>query len=913
MFKNLLASLIFFSQIATSQASVVGRVIDTDDKSPIEFATVAVFSAKDTTLIAGTITSDNGRFSLNRLPEGDFLLRISFTGYVSFHKDIEIANDGQPLDVGDIQLIKGVMLDEFQITEMFDPIVIRGDTVEFVADAFRPTEGSMLEELLKRLPGVEIERDGKITFNGKEVRQILVDGEEFFSTDPQVAAKNIPADFVERIQAFLKQSDEARFTGIDDGDEQMVLNIILKPEIKMGWFGRLRVGGGLDHSNNFRYANSANINSFRGRDRLMILGNFNNAGRASGDDDWVQTDDGDHFRIGGGWMGMTTLISPMVNFVKKFDDRWSLTGSYRYSNEDYKEEEDRFSEVFLPVGSQFNRTEANRHGLVQQHAFNSEIKYTPNERNEFTIRPSLTFSNNSWETISDFDLRDTLAIINKGRTESSSESSNHNLRLQLSYGHRFAKPRRTFRINVDGTLTERNSDAKNFTIRHFSEFSEFPSDTTNRQMISVGNTYLFSAGATYVEPLPRDFTLSFTYRVAGNENKNERSQYNFNPITEKFDQLDSVFSNNFGNSFFQQTLSAQIQRTTEKYTYSLGFNAMPSRTLSFVEGQPDISRDVFNLGPQASFRYNFTKQSNLNFRYNGTTNQPREFHLQQVPSNLNPSIVSLGNPELKPEFEHRIHLQFSHFSAENHSNIHTSFQIHATQNKIANVTLYNPDLFPSNIVLDSAIFRPGGRINTYANIIDDFDYSVWGHISYGRPFFERKLHVNVSIGINVRNSKNVIDESINVMNTLGISPGLRLMYREDRFNIGLNGGISPTNTTFSLQPERNDGFNRKHAGADFSLHIIKDKLTLTSDITYQTQTGMSAGFNPTSTIWNAQLSYNIGKTNNAQLLLRVVDILNNRQDTFRWTWDNSINDITYKNTLRRFFMVSFIYNKRQTM
>lgn len=884
-------------------------MIDAEDKSPVEFATVAVFSAKDTVLVNGTTTSDDGHFILDQIFKGKFILRVSFVGYMAFYKDIEITNDNELFEIGDIQLEKGVMLDEFQISEMLVPVVVRGDTVEFAADAFRPIEGSMLAELLKRLPGVEVDREGRITFNGRAVRQILVDGEEFFSTDPQVAARNIPADFVYRVQTFLKQSDEARFTGIEDGEEQMVINVILRPEIRMGWFGRVSLGAGVDNSNNFRYANSANINSFRGRNRLMILGNFNNAGRESGDADWIQLEDGsgDNFRIGGGWTGMSRLISPMANFVKRIDDTWSFSGSYRYSNDDERHEEHNLTESFLPTGSQFSRIERSTHSLREQHSFNTEIRYTPNERNEFIIRPSFSFNSRSGSRNTDFDLKDdTLAMINQGTTQNPFEYFGTTARLRLSYGHRFAKPRRTLRVNFDGMLYNGDDRWYMHTIRHF---AVLPSDTTNLQIISLSNRHNFSAGVTYTEPLTENFIFSFTYRLSSSESRSEREQYRFNSNTNEFDLLDTAFSNNFGSSFFQQTISAQIQRTAERHTYSLGFNLVPSKTLSFIEGQPNVSQNAFNFGPQASFRYTFNNRSSLNFRYNGVTRQPQVFQLRPIPSNSNPSVLVLGNPELKPEFMHTIHANFSYFSPERHSNMNTSLHFDITQNRIANVTIQNPDLFP-DIPLDSAIFRPGGRINTFENM--DFEYRGWGQFSYSIPLFERRLFVSISTSADVSSSKHVIDDRTNVMNSLGISQGLRLMYREERFHIGLNGHIGRSNTTFSLQPERNEISDRLSTGADFTLHIIKNRLVFSSDINYQTQTGMSAGFNPTSTIWNAQLSYNIGRNNNAQLLLRISDILNDRQDTFRWTRDNAISDVTHRNTLRRLFMVSFVYNKRQT-
>ena len=497
-------------------------------------------------------------------------------------------------------------------------------------------------------------------------------------------------------------------------------------------------------------------------------------------------------------------------------------------------------------------------------------------------------------------------MINHGISRNSTEGSNTMARLRLSYGHKFTKPQRTLRVNFDGTLQNGNQTSYNYTIRHF---TILPTDTLNQRVQSLNNTNRWNMGITYTEPLIRDFILSLSYNVSSSENSNERLQHHYNPITNKFDDFDTVFSNNFGDYFFQQNVLVQIQKQVEKYNYSLGLGMLPSHRSSFVEGQPDVPQSVFNLAPQARFSYKFDKQTSLNLRYNGSTRQPRTFQLQHIPTNTDPSNVFLGNPELKPEFNHQIHAQFSHFSEEKKSNIFASFWFDLTQNHIANVTIFNPDLFP-DIPLDSAIFRPGGRITTYDNV--DLIYSGNGHMTYGMPFFNEKLRISVSASGSIRNSKAIIDNEINIINTVGMHPNLSVMWKRDAYSIRLSGGMGKTNSRFSLQSDRNNVSDFSSLGADFTWQIIKDKLSLSTDINYQDQRGLAAGLNPTFTLWNAQLSYNIGKKNDAQLLLRVVDILNDRQDTWRWASGNSIQDITYFNTLRRFFMVSFIYNKRQT-
>ena len=905
--KTLIAALLLcLAPMSFSQTRVSGRVVDAESTSPVPFATVAVYSAKDTSLVDGAISSDNGRFIVSKVPQGEYVLRASFVGYITFYQDIEITDESKAFEMGDIALQKGIELDEFELVATAVPVLFRGDTMEYSADAFRPIEGSMLEELLKRLPGVDIDRDGKITVNGKTVSQILVEGEIFFTDDPQIAAKNIPADFVQKVQAFEKKSDEAMFTGIDDGREQTVLNLILKPEIKMGWFGRLRVGGGFDASNHFRYANSININSFRGSDQLTILGNFNNSGPLSGERDWAEDGAGGWIQMGGGHQGMTKLLSPMVNLVKKFDTRWSIRGSYRYDHNDHELIQSTYRENILPHGSQFFNQESTRQSLMQRHNLNAEVKYTPNERNELTIQPMLSFTDGSGNTRSIYDLRDdTLALVNHGNRRGSSENSSYSTQLRLSYGHRFAKPRRTFRTNLNGSLGHNNSTSYSYALTHF---PERPTDTLDQRVLNTGNRYSWEAGATYTEPLVRDFVLSLSYRISSNENTNERSQYAYDSETQGYDRFDSVFSNDYRNYFFSQDMMVQVQKTAEKYTYSVGFSLIPSLSLSRIEGMPDVSQRVLNLAPQADLRYSFSQRSRLHFGYRGETRQPTVSQLQPVPSNSDPLNIFLGNPELKPEFTHQINASYN-TSFENKSHIYVYLFAQGTQNQITRILIYDPYLFP-HIAFDSLAFIPGARINMWDNV--DFVHRTQGYLSYGTPLFLEKIRLGVNIDGSFNSSKSVIDRDINVLNELVLGESVDITYSTEKFRASLNGRMSTTNTRYSLQSHRN---NRHHNGsfrADFDWHIIKNKVTLSSNIGHIQQRGLSADHNPTYTLWNAQLSWNIGKTNDAQFIFQIVDILNDRQDTRRWSTENSIQDITERNTLRRLFMVSFIYNRRQT-
>jgi hypothetical protein len=423
-------------------------------------------------------------------------------------------------------------------------------------------------------------------------------------------------------------------------------------------------------------------------------------------------------------------------------------------------------------------------------------------------------------------------------------------------------------------------------------------------MTDKANLFRWNASVAYTEPLNRGFVLSLNYTMSGIQRDEVRLQRDFNLFTNAYDLLDTMFSSDFGAFFLRQNFLVQIQRTAQNYNYAFGLGLEPSTTVGRMEGLSDITHNAFSLAPQARFRYSFTARTRLNLTYNGSARQPSVRQLRRIPD-IYQLDIQIGNSELKPEYTHRFNATFNSFTPKMHT-INSSIAFNTTQNRIANITIHNPDLF-SNIQLDSSIFRPGMRINMPDNV--GTSYNAGGSLSYGIPLFSEKMYLNFAVRGNYRNSRNFVDRDVNIMDNLMLSGNPKITYRRERFDVGVEGSFIRDNSRFSLLPERNYTEYRNFVRTDFSLHIIPKKLTLSSDLQYLTQTGYR-DFNNTSALWNAQLSYNIGQNNNAQLLFQVFDILNNRQEVGRNATGTYIEDVRF-NTLRRFFMASFIYSKRQ--
>lgn len=905
------------TQFLLAQTRITGQILDSEDKKPVPFAQIAIFSTIDTALISGTTTSTDGNFSIDQVRKGKYIFKAMFTGCTTVEKVIEVADYSKPLALGRIELKKCIELEGVEISEMLIPTIIKGDTVEFNAEAFRAIEGSMLEELIKRMPGFEIDREGNITFQGKAVRHILVDGEEFFSDDPKVAAQNIPADYVQKVQTYNRKSRQAQFTGIDDGNEETVINLVFQPGLSKGWFGRLNIGGGADAGGAFKYNNTFNINYFRDKDQLTGFGNFNNVNdiasshfvgtglegaRLVSPRDVMMIGRGNPVNLFRGSGGIQQSVTSGINFVKRFNSKLTIGGNYRYSGTKQESNEEIDRESILSDGtSQFYNEEKTSRRLSNRHTFGSQIRYNPNENNQLIISPSLEFGTGNNEAFTSFKTMDsTLAMLNEGTRVDSSESRNFRVNLRTEYRHRFNKPQRTLSLDLNGGFNMADNTAFN---RSFNEFSSRPTDTIDQKAANDSWRYNWGATLIYTEPLMNDFALELRYNISNNENRTEKQTFGYDPITQFYDRKDSLFSNNFGNSSLNQHFTIRLQKNTERYRYTLGFSLINNHNFSYIEGQSDIPQKALNIAPQADFQYRFSPQSTLDLRYSGQTRQPTTEQLQPIPDNSNPLNIRIGNPKLKPEFSHAFSVS-QRKSFSNMSSIFSSLSFGMTHNRIANITINDPNLF-ENIQIDSGIFRPGMYLMMADNV--NLVYDVGGSFTYTTPLFFKKITLSTTTGGGLDNSKSLIDKDMNVLNDFSLSENLRINYRAKRFDVSLNGRFIINNAIYSLQPERNNIFYTTSGGADFSWQIIKNKLILSSDFNFSRMDGLSDGHNPRWSVWNAQLSWNYGKTNKGQIRLQVLDILNDNNDTQRYVTPNYIEDIT-SNVLKRYFLLVFTYN-----
>ncbi|GHS86743.1 collagen-binding protein [Bacteroidia bacterium] len=892
-----------------SVVRVVGSTYNLDEKAPLPFATVALYSPIDTSLVTGTTSELDGKFSIPNITPGNYILRVSSIGYGTVAKNITVTNERRAFQVGQIDLKAGIELDEFVVKATYIPVQMKEDTVEYSAEAFRAPEGSMLEDLLKRFPGAEVSADGKITVNGKDISKILVNGKKFFDDDPKVAAKNLPANMVDKVQVFDRSSDMARFSGIDDGESESVINLVVRKDMARGWFGRATAGGGMDMpadniNDHLRYENNLTLNYFNEQSQFTILGGLNNTNNsgftdATGSGGQAMMVFGDRGRNAfGGSNGIRQSANIGINFSKK-TEKAELGGDYQLGHTNNFINQDVFRENIRINNNNYYTEHSERRDITNQHRFRFELEYKLDSANEFTIKPNLTYSNKDYNNIGTY-LTTGLdhLLINKGATSISEESAYINTNLELSYRHRFGKPRRTLWLSGQVGYNSNNGDRYNYSDNHYAIIA---SDTTDQFVDNASNRLNYRLTANYTEPLGKILALSLRYTYVQTMDNTDKQTFTANG-NGLYNIVDSIYSTVYENRFVQHRAEATLQWKIRNTNYNFGLGLYPSQSYSTVEGVQRLNQHVLNFAPTFQIRYSPSRSKSLRIRYNGEANQPSMNQLQPVPDKSDPLDVKLGNPDLKPYFTHRLRLFYTNFNQQKLSSVVGMLFGTFAQNAITSVSITDPALYPELQLPDS--MAPGTIFSRYENV--DYTYNFGGNFVYTTPIKGSKFTFSTITGLTMTNSKSIIDRRTSTTTNTGGNEQLKLTYRREKFDFSVNGRLALNNANYSLYPEKNVFYQTVSAGMDGNWTIVKGVI-LSSDLSYNKTTGYADGYNPEATKWNAQISWVIGKSNQGIIRLRVTDLLNRNYNTVRNTTSTYIEDVNY-NALGRYFILAFTYN-----
>ena len=871
-------------------------LVDSLTKAPIEFATFHAKYVGDKQPRKFALTDDKGVAVLQGLPVGRATITVEYMGYKTKKFTFDIKKGAN--EYGELVLSEdNNVLDAVVVSGVANQMVVKRDTIEYNASSFKVNDTDMLEELIKKLPGVEVDANGTITANGKEIKKVMIEGKEFFLDDPNLATKNLPAKIVEKVRVVERKSEQAQFTGIDDGDEEMVLDLGIKAGMMKGWFGNL--GGGLGNplanDGDMKYESAAMIGRFTDKSQVSIIANLNNTNNRGFTD--VAGGMMGEMRMGGrgGWnsKGITTSWMGGINANKNFKKQDSdIQGNLMYSGSDKLVEETMDRTTILgPDRILYNYEKGYDKTYTDGIRFGGEFDYKFTELTSILVRPNVNIGKGDYESFNEFNTRTNMDSTNKGYSRNWGDNNNRSVGTNVILRQKFNRPGRTMSLSVNFNHSNNESDGYNYSKTEYFKNNVVDSTAIVDQQFSRKNlSNVVAARLSYIEPLGKNYFLEGAYRYSYRMNESDKNTYS-KDASGAYTVLDEMYSTNYENTIIQQQAEFNIMKQEDKYNISIGASVQPTKTISEGRGR-DTSYSVVNFSPIARIDYRFTEDKFLRVRYRGRTSNPSISQMMPINDNSDPLKVVEGNPNLKPEFSHSLSTEYR----ANNRRTFTWFSVGAdatyTQDDIVSRREYRED---------------GVQVSKYVNTNKGV-YSVNGRIMYNGKIGNSNFSINTFTRAGVNNSISYVNEKgkyvENETQNFTVMESLRLTYRNDWAEIIAGGRVNYRNAQYSVA-SMDDVTTWTNALTGSVNLTIPGGLNLTSDINHTWYIGYDQGYDKPNTVWNASISKTLFK-NAATLKFKVYDILKQDRTTSVTTSENYVQNLT-SNTLGQYFMVTLTW------
>ena len=911
------------------RVTVSGVVVDKEDDSSIMQATVQLLSLPDSTMAVGNVTNNEGYFSVSVRP-GKYVLKVSFVGYVPYMKQYQLSGSKPTLNVGKVALSSdAIMLKEAVVTAEAPQVTVAGDTLGYNASAYRTPEGAMLEELVKKLPGAEVDDDGNVKINGKEVKKLMVDGKEFFGGDVKTGLQNLPVNMIEKINAYDRQSDNARITGIDDGEEETVLDLTVKKGMNQGWVGNFDGGLGTED----RYSASANINRFASHggksSQFSLLGRANNVGDQ---------------RFGGGggprWRrnnGLTASKMVGLNYAME-NEKFEFGASARYNYRDNDVQSIGQVENFLPGGANSSFSNSNTANRNKNQNFNGHLRmeWRPDSMTTFFMRGNVswgdsesgsnslkaTYNSDPFKAVFDpyqylgFDSEANEALdsirVNTSNSGSLSESNSLSANMNMQLTRKLNDKGRNITLRVNGSYGDNESDRfSNNMTRYYTDGILVTEDTIRRYISTPTNDYNAGVQLSYSEPLADRVYLQFSYRFQYGYSESDNSTYNLpfgwvlsDGLPGQFSQHKSEWLDPEQSKYAEYKkynhdarVTFRVNRETWRLSAGMAFRPQ-STTLSFKKGEfeVDTTRNVFNFSPEVDFRYQPQKQTQLRFTYRGRSSDPSMENLLPITDNSDPLNIRTGNPGLKPSFSHNMGLHFNTFNMDAQRGIFSALNGSFTQNSISNIRKYNA--------------QTGGWTTMPENI--NGNWNVWGMFGINTALKNnKKFTIGTFTNAGYNNYVGYVttgemkDAQKNTTTSLSLGERVNGTYRNNWLEVGLNGSLNYTFEKDKLNPKNNQEPYTFSYGGNLQFYTPW-KMTVSTNMTNQARRGYSdPSMNRNELIWNAQIAQSFLK-GALTLSFEWNDILKEQSNITRSYTSTGSSVYTY-NGVNSYGMIRVIY------
>ncbi len=916
------------SSVLAQNFSVSGTVIDRKENIALISAFV-VLKNSSTSSKKSAISDNQGAFQFENIEKGNYLLEISYIGYYTYKKNIEVTD--QNLNLGILALQdESTALEEVVVNEKLPLAVQNGDTTTYNADAFKTNPDANAEDLVRKMPGVAME-NGRVQAQGEDVKEVLVDGKPFFGNDPTAALRNLPAEVIEKIEIFDKKSDQSQFTGFDDGETSKTINIVTRKDMRNGQFGKVYGGAGIDNDSEARYNAGGTINFFDGDTRISVIGQSNNINIQN-----FSTDDlvgvvgsnrgrgrggrgggGRGGRPGGGGTsandflvnnqgGISTTHALGLNYSDMWGKKVEVSGSY-FFNKSKNNSDEIINREYIDVSdaSQFYKEDSENNSNNLNHRFNFNLEYKIDSANSIVFRPRISFQQNDGISTTFAQTTEKGAVLNQTLNQYQSDLKGLNLSSSLLYRHRFTKPRRTFSISLNNYYNDKGGES-NLLSRSDYFTNTSISDTLDQFSDLMIDGWSVASNFAYTEPIGKRGMLMANYRVTLQQDDSKKETYDFSEASQDYD----LFNTDLSNVFASEKLTHQggfgynYRKGKGMFMVRLTAQNTELKNAQTFPSELNTNRNFFNVLPMAMYRYRASRTDNLRVFYRARTNLPTIEQLQNVIDNTNPLQLSIGNPDLKQAVQQSLFLRYSKTNTEKASVFYFLLGGEYGDDYITNVTYLANSRHP---IFEELGIENGAQLEAPINL--DGYWNARSFVTYGFPIKSIKSNLNFSVSANYNRIPGQINDDINYSNNTTSGLGLVLSSNiSEKVDFTLTSKSNYTIVRNSLQTALNSQYFNQFSQLNFNL-IIGKGIVFQTDFQHQFYAGLLNEADQNYLLWNIGIGKKLFKNQRGDLRLIIFDILNQNRNIQRNVTDIYIED-KETITLQRYVMLTFTYQLR---
>ncbi|QNK78991.1 outer membrane beta-barrel protein [Winogradskyella sp. PAMC22761] len=882
---------------------LTGTLKAEDTQLPLESATVYLERVKDSSVVTYTITDKNGKFKIENSTYDQALnFYVSYVGYGTYFKKVEI--NKEKIDLGIISMSLDNQLGEV-LVKSTAPITIKKDTLEFNVKSFKTKKDANVEDLLKQLPGVEVDEEGKITVNGKPVNKILVNGKPFFGDDPTITTKNLTKEIIEKIQIVDTKTKSEAFTGEEGDQENKTINLTIKEENNKGVFGRVSAGAGTDD----RYEFAGMVNLFDNDRRVSVLAGGNNTnspgfsfgeiskmfGRGGG----VSFSSNGSFSLGGrsfgGGEGITTSQNAGVNYADVIGEKTDVSADYFFSSSNSENESSSERETILSDSRYFTNSNSRSDNDTDNHSFNLEFEIETDSTFQINIEPSFGYSKSRTRYLSNEEsLDEDMLLTNQSNVNSNVESDVRRFSNDISITKRLGSRGAFIKAELETSVNQQESD--DFLESNTEIFGSNP-EIIDRNQFTDGEKHSYGVSAKLSYRLPivsKKFFLNFDYEYARDKDNNRESTFDFNNSTQDFTDFNTDLSTDFQYTDYRSIPSVGLSYRGEKLSgsFDLGYNIRTLKNQDLLRPEFNVERDFENLEVDSYLNYRFSPKSSIYVNYWLDNQPPGLRQLQAYEDVSNPLQTIIGNPNLEPSNNHEFYLGYNGFDWQKRTGFYVGANVSVSDNQVVSKTTINNETLK--------------RTTTYVNVDGNYNFGIWG--DYSKDF---KIDTLRTIKLKLRANYNT-SESINFNNDVKyasksdrISPRLGVDFIWDKvLEFKPYYQISFTNTAYDIEAFDDRKFTSHNAGVRTATFLPKN-FEWRNDISFNYNPNIADGFQKSAWFWNSTLAYSMFK-DKAVVTLKVYDLLNQNTNARRTATQDYIED-KQSTVLRQYFMLSLSY------